>query len=295
MIEKSNFKDDKSDVKYVYKYRTFSKNHLQAMLENKVWFSVSAEFNDPFDSSQFLLSNEIKVSSLLDSIRNDPVQYKKVMEAAKLEGIDRHIFLADYVFKDGIEIDPHIFEVIKQNLTRAYIFSTCLTFGSIPMWSHYGDYHKGFCVRYNVEKLLKTSSEEVRYHAPVTYEEKCVDLLSIMNARDDIFLKIDQAIGTKSTSFGSEEEYRFILNETQRLDDKEDDTVGRYTPNSIPVIHDREAIDSIYFGMKAQLSDKKILKKLLSDSPHIKYFDLVAQNNFRMIEKPTDFLFCDQN
>ena len=276
--------------KYVYKYRTFTKNHLQAMLENNVWFSVSSEFNDPFDSSIFLLSEETSASTILNDMRNDdPRRYERIVQCAKLKRISPIDYLADHVFKNGIEMNLELDAIINTNLTRAYIFSTCLTFGNVPMWSHYGDCHKGFCVSYNLEKLLKTCSEKVRYHAPVTYVKQGIDPLFLLGKGDDDFLKIDQVIGTKSELFELEKEYRFVLSEIQRLPDEKDMTEGRYKPNSIPVIHDREAIDSIYFGMKTRLSDKQILQKLLSDSPHIKYFDLKAENNFRLIEEPTDF------
>jgi hypothetical protein len=34
---------------YIYKHRYFSINHIRALVNNELWFSVGREFNDPFD------------------------------------------------------------------------------------------------------------------------------------------------------------------------------------------------------------------------------------------------------
>ncbi|EAM3842039.1 DUF2971 domain-containing protein, partial [Salmonella enterica] len=36
---------------YIYKYRRFDENSLNALKNNEIWFSRGVKFNDPFDCS----------------------------------------------------------------------------------------------------------------------------------------------------------------------------------------------------------------------------------------------------
>ncbi|PQJ43139.1 hypothetical protein BTO00_14135 [Vibrio campbellii] len=276
-----------SGNKHVYKYRNFSKNHLQAMLENKVWYSVSSQFNDPFDSSEHLFSHGTSAKRLLNHFKeNDTETYNKIKLFSAQKGVSMVDFLYAALSDSSIQLDNLLHSICVENLKRSYILSTCQAWDNVSMWSHYADYHKGFCVKYNVEKLVETSGEVIRYHSPVIYEEKSIDPLELFYADGNRFEVIDKIISTKSNVFLLENEYRFILNEIQRLPSETNDC---YKPSSIPVSHRPEAIEAIYFGMNTSLSDKLMLQKLLSDSQHIDYFDVVPSENFSLVEKPFNF------
>ena len=53
---------------YIYKYRKFEKNSLNALKENKIWFSQGVKFNDPFDCSVNVPVNLMSKGSLKEFI-----------------------------------------------------------------------------------------------------------------------------------------------------------------------------------------------------------------------------------
>lgn len=105
----------------------------------KIYSSDIASFNDPFDSKAFYY---------------DP---KQLMSIERLRRFG------------GRMIDDF----------TSYIRSTSLSANdvqSMPMWAHYSNNHKGFCVAYDV----KSSSELGAYTFPVQYTDQRLDITSMM-------------------------------------------------------------------------------------------------------------------
>lgn len=276
------------DIEYVYKYRTFSRNHLQAMFENKIWFSVSSEFNDPFDSSEYLLTQGVSVEKLIKLMdMSDPNNLGQYSEILKRDG---QVFI-NYIynlFEDG-SLDKYLEEPLENaisNLRRAYIFSTCKRWDNNVMWSHYGDYHKGFCVRYNVKKL-KECDVALRAHRFVNYSNSTIDPLDFfIDPRFEKFpfAAMDEAIFRKSKDYELENEYRFVLDQLQKSPCEKG---NNFKSNSIPIEHPESAVDRVYFGCKANDFDKMQLQSLL-DNREIEYFDLkpAGDSTFNLLEIP---------
>lgn len=276
------------EIEYVYKYRTFSRNHLQAMFENKIWYSVSSEFNDPFDASENLLSNNVKVGEIIQYMEMyAPDALERCRDTAAVIRQDLANYIFD-LFQDGSLgsiIDEPINFVIE-NLRRAYIFSTCRCWNNNSMWSHYGDYHKGFCVRYNVKKL-KECGVSLRSFKPVKYSDSTISPLSFFidpRTKDDAFAVVDEAIFCKSLDYKLEKEFRFVLEQVQKLPHDDGDN---FKNNSVPIVHPESAVDRIYFGYKANDFDKMQLQSLL-DKREIEYFNLepARDGTFNLLETP---------
>lgn len=277
-----------NEIEYVYKYRSFNRNHLQAMFENKVWFSVSSEFNDPFDASENLVTEHVSVTNIIKFM--DMYRTDGQMKYGDLLKRDGQVFI-DYIhdrLKPNLISDSlnELTQLAIQNLERAYIFSTCKHWGNISMWSHYGDYHKGFCVRYDVKKL-KEMGLKLRTCKPVRYLQSTVEPLDFFldpRTESDPFVVMDEAIFRKSLDYKLEQEYRFVLEQLQRAPDESDTD---FKSNSIPVEHPENAVDRIYFGCKATEFDKMQLQSLL-DKRNIEYFDLkpARDGTFNLIETP---------
>ena len=276
------------DIEYVYKYRTFSRNHLQAMYENKIWFSVSSEFNDPFDSSEYLISDRVSAKKIIKFMDvSDQDNLGHYSEMLQREG---QPFL-DYIYnqlQDGslAKYLEEPLEIVIANLRRSYIFSTCKRFDNNVMWSHYGDYHKGFCVRYNVKKLQECD-EALRDLRSVKYSNSIIDPLDFfIDARFKKlpFAAVDEAIFRKSKDYELENEYRFVLNQLQKSPCEEG---NNFKNNSIPIEHPESAVDRVYFGCKANYFDKMQLQSLLNNRK-IEYFDLkpAGDDTFNLLEIP---------
>jgi hypothetical protein len=275
-----------TDEKYVYKYRNFSSNHLQAMYKNKIWYSISSQFNDPFDSSTHLIPQLTSTQCALDIFKTGaPELYQRIQNDVLRSG--QHI--EDVMTLDFetffSETEENILSGLYPLLERSYIFSACNNWNNKSMWSHYGDYHKGFCVRYDVNKLLQ-SDEIVRAHRAVTYQANAITILDFLNF-DRLSKSIEDVIFTKCLDYELEDEYRFILSEYRKT---AKDYGGHFRAKSIPVEHHPNAVDAIYFGMKSSSFDKMQLKLLLSERD-INYFDVNPKNDgsFDLDFSPTKF------
>lgn len=108
----------------IYKYyqlgedSTGNKRRLESVRSNNIWASTCFEFNDPFEC-QYLYLNE---NDLLKMGIPNPEDAKKIWDS--------------------------IMGQIQQRIT-----TICFTQNpnDMPMWAHYANEHKGFCVEYEVD------------------------------------------------------------------------------------------------------------------------------------------------
>ena len=114
---------------------------LQTLANKKIYLSSIDKFNDPFDSKAFFY---------LPATLNKYDQFK-----------------------------PEYREKILDNLIK-YIRTTSLTENdiySLPMWAHYSNNHKGYCVKYN----MKNNSELSSFTFPIQYTDERLDISSFMD------------------------------------------------------------------------------------------------------------------
>jgi hypothetical protein len=240
---------------YVYKYRSFSKMHLQALFENKIWFSQSETFNDPFDSSHNTFLNKSDLHSMLELMqRVEPEKagyYQNIIDTQPNQLVHMQV---NSINESG-ELDlestetEQPFKFMTDMLSKAYIFCACKTATNNLMWSHYGDYHKGFCIRYKKSVLEKLNLFK---HDDVKYEPQRVNIANVANGLGSITNEVLEQSFIKGEDWKYEEEYRFVLN-----NDDQNNAL------SIPIVHNENAVDMILFGIKTSESDKAFIKSLL--------------------------------
>lgn len=198
-IEEFMFKEEKKSIEYIqkrnppgneiiYKYRNWNDTYHRRILEGKLYFSSSVNFNDPFDGrvpiNDLLLQDE-DFSSQLDTLieiiiskRNRKYQY----ESKKYHIIDKLDCIYNYAEN---ELGLLCFSGIRDN---------------VLMWSHYANNHKGFLVGFDfnlIHKELASSFDWVRYINEINIENKKMLEYSVVP-----FLK--------SESWYYEEEIRFV-------------------------------------------------------------------------------------
>ena len=129
----------------VYKYFALDmsekrdEENLETIYNGKVYMSEIKGFNDPFDGRGFFYNHK------------------------KLEDIERLKHCEGRFIDDFCE----------------YVRVTCFTGNgvqSMPMWAHYANNHKGFCVEYDVEDNLDLNISLF----PVQYTEQRLDITSEM-------------------------------------------------------------------------------------------------------------------
>jgi len=153
----------------LFKYYSLSdddelnKKKFKTLSEGKLFMSEIKDFNDPFDGKGFFYNPE------------------------SLDDIERlHVH-------GGRLIDDF----------TVFIRGTCFTANgvqSMPMWAHYANNHKGFCVSYNIKEDLELSSSIF----PIQYTDERLDVTSVIRKHaESICNKIDENVrrGEKITLY----------------------------------------------------------------------------------------------
>lgn len=144
---------------FLYKYINIERG-LSLISESKIWFSSPENFNDPFDCHIDLIN-----------FKPNEKQIKEIINE-KVEGNNR---------TRRIEIQKNKrnpYRIINQFSTQANDFfknSGVFCFSEIPdnmlLWSHYGDNHKGICLKFSKDiTKISTLTDKVNYTE--NYERK---------------------------------------------------------------------------------------------------------------------------
>lgn len=207
--------------KFLYKYSgcnsIFWKDRLY---KGELYFCHSNKLNDLFDGA---VKIDLKKASREGTRLNQHLkQMLEISHKEKLDLTDEEIIKSLSDFREDIRI---------ASLSEAY--------DSEPMWAHYGEQHKGFCIEYDVSKM---SNMKKRMLFKVIYGEK-----------PDITEQIEEAwigVGLSSCIFKSEgwayeKEWRmFKICEIEDADKK---------------YYFRKEIKAVYIGTDCEEKNKKII------------------------------------
>lgn len=125
--------NQKSYPQYLYKYRADNGFTEDIITDNELWFSNPKVFNDPYDC-------------------NTPINPKTPLADIKawLQSVGippAHI----NTLATQLQQNPNLMEQETNNVlskTGVCCFSTL--YDSILQWSHYSDYHKGICLKFDI-------------------------------------------------------------------------------------------------------------------------------------------------
>lgn len=153
----------------LYKYRKVDKRTISMLLENKLYSACALEFNDPFDCSQ--------LENSFDEIRLESVEKLVLMNSQvspHMITYDKILLLMEEVRKhpDFIKIINKQKKLFENFIKNQGIISFSGINDSILMWSHYADYHKGFCIGFKNNLGI-----ELTLVRPVIYSEKEIMML----------------------------------------------------------------------------------------------------------------------
>ena len=228
----------------IYKYRNWtSEFHKKVLTENQVFLSAPSDFNDPFDCR--ISKNHL----LLDT----PEKIEEFIE----KGMREHF---EYLMENGFDIENERnylrkrlkdlpkyqkeFEVINEEYTDKYLGVLSLSgrWDSILMWSHYGDFHKGYCIGFDEEKLR--NSGLFGKGGNVSYDDK---FPKIDPFDDDTPKTSFYQTHWKAKDWEYEEEYRL----TKLFFDKPDEEPQR------TVTFQEDCIREVIIGMKTSEEQKE--------------------------------------
>jgi hypothetical protein len=188
--------------KRLYKFRSFSASHIDALREGVLWMSSPERFNDPFDTTVYFdpdrfLVEDLSLKEVSAEIEQLKAGTKSVEEIARRrivhpirsgELMDR--FTAELFANETEHRRDKMLAIMKQiNDERAQrlrqetsarlrsdfsVLSLAANAISILMWSHYANGHTGFSIEYDFGNLPPDDIRR-RLCFPVLYRAKRTD------------------------------------------------------------------------------------------------------------------------
>ena len=172
----------------LFKYFKASDRNIDAIKDNSVWLSCPTNFNDPYDCHFYI---DLKNS-------NKPIFFELSNDELKLTEEE----LIKKKHNDFVQMYKKTLKV------------SCLTEieDSFLMWAHYADSHKGFCIEYSCDGLIKN---KYSYNSllPVKYSTDVVDFTNYcwnINKKNESSSYFWRMAITKPVDFEYEKEWRLI-------------------------------------------------------------------------------------
>lgn len=220
---------------HLYKYQCVTQYSMSSLANQTVWLSSPASFNDPFDCAINLDQKKLKESV-----------------AHAVGALGENVEL-----KDSLDVPSAAYESAYRQLreglraTMQKIGVLCLseTPSEILMWSHYANYHKGFCIEYRVDEtsVLSRTARPVRY----TDIYPSLSLKNLPSDAEENF--IDVCVYTKAKQWSYEREWRAIM------------------PSGEKLYHAPAPISAIIFGARMPDDHKRAICQILHSTVDIEF------------------------
>jgi len=246
------------DMDHLFKYRPFDENDrsISALVNRELWFSTGDRFNDPFDCTL----NLPMVWANRESVRNFILESSNLVPKLQASGVqtDKINEIVNSTIEDFLsnpksfesENAELIYEIISRNLTSALVFCLSKTESNTLLWSHYAEYHTGFCVRFKKKNLL--GSLDIYHHGDIDYTAKPFNVIEDIHNNSDGLHAAKIICFRKSPDWKYEKEYRLVHSELST-----EESLAK------PFRYSSDVVDEIYFGVKASNENKIKLMKAL--------------------------------
>lgn len=237
----------------LYKYRSVDERAISMLALDQLYFASPREFNDPFDcraqrnqarNFREEIANFIRMDDLRRGLSESEIE-------ANLERIRQHpdiVRSSRETDADEAALRRHIDEEIG-------IVSLTSCNNSILMWSHYANFHRGFCIGFNTVNLgfPDNSINEVIYVENIA-RDILFQFFTAEDSSEDRFLRLQLEINilSKYRDWQYEKEWRIMGIRG----------IGTYPPS---------AICEIIFGLNCSDENKVQVRRALGNKT-IKYF-----------------------
>lgn len=225
----------------VFKYRaadetTFERD-LCSLKEDYFWASTREQLNDPFEGmfGTDRLTNQIKL-----------IDESLASKSESLVGLF-----------DGVKA---VIEDVLAFVDKSGIFSLSKNPTEELLWAHYGNSHQGFCIEYDLDKLMSLEPEQYS-HLDVLYKKAPphIELIDLVPRTTEKKI-LQKMLGTKSLAWNYEREVRVITT-----------VLGKQQ-------YDFRAVKSVYFGHRMEDSKQlKIMEELAGRG--ITYYKIELDKN----------------
>jgi hypothetical protein len=207
--------------KTIYRYQQFSALSLDALCNDKLYFSKPSAFNDPLDCKPSVVPDSDKkiLRHILEALTERRFEQEilvslKAAKIAEERGIDhakkqaRHE--AEYAIKNiAYHATNPEYEISEEEAERRLLTSAieselltqnnrgicCFsaTYDNPLLWSHYAAQHHGFCIGYSLERKPKPEINKVLYGGSRTIKTSLI-AQAILDNDVDAQKNLDQNI-----------------------------------------------------------------------------------------------------
>ena len=242
-------------IKLLYKYKAYNSSSKKLLINNEIYLSSCSKFNDPFDAippfNFYDLTSENIYLKIYDLIK---YKYPKKSER-ELKKICKEKLLDDIY---GNKFINKLRKLLREGAEKEFgIVSLTSKKDDLLMWSHYADDHKGFCIGYDVKKLIDSIdyNEKIIGPNPTACIQEKINYSKVIpefSLFDRDYEKVVNLLTTKSIDWKYEDEYRILkinsCNKTIKLDD--------------------ETIKEIILGCKMNNSVKQEIREIVNNNLH---------------------------
>lgn len=259
--------------KILYKYKKCDDGAREMLKNNQVRFTNPLLFNDPFDCAA------LDLKSALDNFREEQIiklaslKFRTPLQMLTEEDIQ----LVRNEAPEMAESNAAIEEYVNYVSTDMGILALSACNNSILMWSHYADFHRGFCIGFltNSEDFPQEAIKKVIYSEPrkmdfmeqfrQSFQSHRAEKLSGEQLEKQFYEKLtEQTILTKYIDWKYEQEWRVIAKQG----------VGTYSDTSIA---------NIIFGLKMPKEDRETIRATLKGKK-VDFFEAVKSEKEFAIE-----------
>jgi hypothetical protein len=231
----------------LYRYFSLSDHRMkwmeQLIVNNRIYFPSSADFNDPLDC-------RIPPSFNGSSLKVETWWRRFVKEAFPSESLhDHRSRIKEMVARSHTESGrQRMIDSTFRTLSRQGILSLSEKADSMLMWSYYANGHRGIAVRFDMDfTMLADSLPDYFFPIKVRYSHDFPDLEFYDTSNDD---RVRTLIGTKSKEWEHEREWRIVARETTGY-----------------VTFKPESIIGIILGMRTSEDDEREIRKYVGTRP----------------------------
>lgn len=220
----------------IFKYRSVTDSSLKNLEDGTVWLADPKSLNDPYDCAHTIDINKMsqglwrrmppQLAAQLPADRFAPDVISQLSSCADPEGFLVDTLLSDEPVEKRKQVKEAMREVLRtlhEDMVREYseglksAFKLCSfseRLDSTLMWSHYANYHKGFCIEYDV-RAFPPSDYRSRFLYPVIYTDQLYDATPhfMKGVEADSFnnLHLNLAGLYKVTDWSYEREWRLLF------------------------------------------------------------------------------------
>lgn len=220
----------------LYRYQRCVEHSIDSLRSDTVWLSSPSSYNDPFDCSFSIDYADVFTEPLREAlikVAQEPGSWITQEQAAEIRSSsdplsafvkavsERKNFITSAQSEELMkslakarQYNDHTssLKLVEQHKNALKVCSFSEVKDSIIMWSHYADYHKGFCLEYDLCK------DEMcrRLVVPVVYRQKLFDATRFFKAaikdrsQFNVLFPILAALH-KSPEWSYEREWRIVV------------------------------------------------------------------------------------